>query len=229
MSDGRARILHGIRRALRRGPLGEEQRAALERHLQCHPRGPVPARAQASAAERPTLFQQMAEEVQATVRCLGDWAEVPGAVAAYLREANRPTQVRLAPHPDLTRLDWQAGASMLEVSEGAGDPEIPVGVSRAFAGVAETGTLILRSGADSPTTLNFLPATHIVALRADEICGSFEDAWARLRENMGDAAAARTINMITGPSRTADIEQTLQLGAHGPMDLHILVIGDGEG
>jgi L-lactate dehydrogenase complex protein LldG len=229
MSEGRQRILGGIRRSLHRGPLGEEQRAALDAHLRNHPRGPVPARGQLDASGRVDLFQQMAEEVHATVRRLPDWSGVPVAVAEYLREHNHPTEVRVAPHPDLTGLNWQDGGSLLSVSEGAGDPDIAVGVSRAFAGVAETGTLILRSGPDSPTTLNFLPATHIVAVRADEICGPFEDAWDRLRERLGDGSFPRTVNMITGPSRTADIEQTLQLGAHGPMDLHILVIGDAGG
>lgn len=229
MSEGRERILNGIRRALHRGPLTDEERAAVDRHLRDHPRGPVPERGQLDAAGRVDLFQRMAEEAHATVRRLSDWSEVPSAVANYLREHNRPTEVRLAPNPDLTGLNWRDGATLLTVSEGAGDPDIAVGVSRAFAGVAETGTLILRSGADSPTTLNFLPATHIVAIRTDEIDGPFEDAWDRLRAALGPDTFPRTVNMITGPSRTADIEQTLQLGAHGPMDLHILVIGDGSG
>jgi L-lactate dehydrogenase complex protein LldG len=85
---------------------------------------------------------------------------------------------------------------------------------------------MLASGAERPTTLNFLPETHIVVLPADRVVGALEQAWARLRgerrRNM-----PRTVNFITGPSRSADIEQTLQMGAHGPRRLHIILI-DGE-
>ena len=97
--------------------------------------------------------------------------------------------------------------------------------SHAFAGVAETGTLVLLSGPDNPTTLNFLPDTHIVMLSADDVAGDYETVWRRLRERYGPGALPRTVNLITGPSRSADIEQTLILGAHGPRALHILVVG----
>lgn len=225
----RDRIMGSIRRALRRGPLDDAQRAVIDRRLSERPRGPIPERAQLDAARRLDLFQRMAEEVAATVERLDGWHAVPGAAAEYLRAHNRPSTVRIAPHPDLTALDWAGKAPMLTVDEGPGDADIPVGVSRALAGVAETGTLLLRSGPDSPTTLNFLPATHIVVLNAADVVGPFEDAWDRLREETGarggNGAVPRTVNLVTGPSRTADIEQTLQLGAHGPMDLHILIVG----
>ena len=98
-------------------------------------------------------------------------------------------------------------------------------LTHAFAGIAETGTLMLRSGADAPTTLNFLPDTNIVLIEAGRIVGAYEEAWAMLRAAGG--AMPRTVNFITGPSRSADIEQTLQLGAHGPRRLHILLLDAG--
>src|SRR3546814_21166695 len=109
-----------------------------------------------------------------------------------------------------------------------------VSVTAAFAGIAETGKRMLHSGPERPTTLNFLPDTHIVVLRAGQVVGPYEDAWARLRQARRDAGRdfPRTVNLITGPSRTADIEQTVQLGAHGPRRLHIVIIeddGDGNG
>ena len=94
----------------------------------------------------------------------------------------------------------------------------------AFAGVAETGTLMLTSGAHSPTTLNLLPETHIVVLKKSQITGSYEDGWARLRESQEKDAMPRTVNFITGPSRTGDIEQKILMGAHGPRRLHIVLI-----
>ena len=84
---------------------------------------------------------------------------------------------------------------------------------------------MLLSGPDNPTTLNFLPDTHIVVVDADDIAGDYETVWQRIRALYGTGKLPRTVNMITGPSRSADIEQTLILGAHGPRALHILVVG----
>jgi L-lactate dehydrogenase complex protein LldG len=89
--------------------------------------------------------------------------------------------------------------------------------------VAETGTLVLTSGPESPTTLNFLPDTHIAVVNRSQITGRYEDVWDKIRDN---GALPRTVNMISGPSRTGDIEQTIQLGAHGPRRLHILILDE---
>ena len=93
---------------------------------------------------------------------------------------------------------------------------------RSFAAIAETGTLVLLSGAHSPTTLNFLPDVHIVIVRRQQIVTHIEDVWRRTRSELEEMP--RTVNLITGPSRTADIEQTIQLGAHGPRSLHVIVV-----
>ena len=92
--------------------------------------------------------------------------------------------------------------------------------------MAEPGTPWLRSGPAGPTTLNFLPDTHVVVLRASRIVGAYEEAWDGLRSARGETAMPRTVNFVTGPSRTADIEQTIQLGAHGPRRLHIVLVED---
>jgi L-lactate dehydrogenase complex protein LldG len=226
---GREQVLGAVRRALKRKPNDPAAKAETRWRLSKHPRGPIPARTDLDPAERVRYFVSMAEQAAATVARPRTWDEVPGAVAEYLRRTNRPAEIVTAPHPDLRGLNWAVGAPILGLREGAPDPQSAVGVSRALAGVAETGTLLLRSGADSPTTLNFLPATHIVVLTASDIVGPFEDAWDRLRAEQPDGQVPRTVNLVTGPSRTADIEQTLQLGAHGPMDLHILVVGHVEG
>jgi L-lactate dehydrogenase complex protein LldG len=91
---------------------------------------------------------------------------------------------------------------------------------------------MLISAAETSTTLNFLPDTHIVVVSTDQVVATYEDGWDRLRAHGG---MPRTINFITGPSRTGDIEQRIELGAHGPRQLHIILIddrrnvGDGEG
>ena len=109
-------------------------------------------------------------------------------------------------------------------TKGRAQAEDRVGLSHAFAGIAETGTLALVSGPDNPTTLNFLPETHIVVVEAQTIVGDYEAFWAKLRAAYGEGTMPRTVNFITGPSRSADIEQTLLLGAHGPRTLHILIV-----
>ena len=82
---------------------------------------------------------------------------------------------------------------------------------------------MLVSGEQTPTTLNFLPDTHIVALRASQVVASYEDGWDLLRAR---GSLPRTVNFITGPSRTGDIEQKIELGAHGPRRLHVILIED---
>ncbi len=119
---------------------------------------------------------------------------------------------------------------MLEIRRGRVEDADPVGVTACFAGIAETGTLMLISGPESPTRNNFLPDTHIVVLRAAQVVASYEDGWTRLRaarHAAGQSPMPRTVNFITGPSRTGDIEQRIELGAHGPRRLHIVLIEDG--
>jgi L-lactate dehydrogenase complex protein LldG len=64
-----------------------------------------------------------------------------------------------------------------------------------------------------------------VVVDAKDIAGDYETVWQRVRESFGIGHLPRAINMITGPSRSADIAQILILGAHGPRRLHVLVVG----
>ena len=125
--------------------------------------------------------------------------------------------------PRLAAMPWSE--TTLEILHGPSDGRDVNAVSAAFAGIAETGTLALVSGADNPTTLNFLPDNHIVVLPRDAILADYESVFAKLRGAYGKGGAPRTLNFITGPSRSADIEQTLLLGAHGPRRLHIVIVG----
>jgi L-lactate dehydrogenase complex protein LldG len=113
----------------------------------------------------------------------------------------------------------------LEVATGPSDGGDLVAVSHAFGAAAESGTLMLVSGPDNPTTLNFLPDTHVVVIDAKDVAGDYETLWQRVRDRYGAGSMPRTVNLITGPSRSADIEQTLILGAHGPRRLHVVVVG----
>ena len=187
----------------------------------------MPARGQLPPTERVDLFEAQAAAVQASVSRVGALAEVPEAVAAYLREQNLPGQLRVSPDPTVADLPWTENAPLLTVSTGPARDADAVSVTPAFAGIAETGTLILTSGKDRPATLNILPETHIVVLKASQVVGAYEDAWDLLRQAEGEGVMPRGVNLITGPSRTGDIEQKIQLGAHGPRRLHIVVVEDG--
>jgi L-lactate dehydrogenase complex protein LldG len=89
---------------------------------------------------------------------------------------------------------------------------------------------MLPSAPERPTTLNVLPDTSIVVLRTSRIVGAYEEAWDRLRAERTDPVSGgfmpRNVMLVTGPSRSADIEQTLELGAHGPRRLHVVLIED---
>lgn len=222
--DSRSQILASVRRATGRGrPEGNGPAEAADR-LARHPRNLIPARADIDPAARVALFVRMAEEVNATIVRVGSIDEAPDAVADYLAGHNLPSEVKVAPDAALDAIPWSKRPT-LTVARGKAEDSDLSSVTGAVAGVAETGTLMLASGPGSPTTLNFLPDNHIVILRADQIVGPYEDAWDRLR---AAGAMPRTVNFVTGPSRTGDIEQKIQLGAHGPRRLHIILVGDPE-
>ncbi len=226
MSAGaRESMLAALRKSLQRVP-GDE--AAVEARISSHARGIIPARGEGDRAHRVALFLEMAEKVQTTTARVASPEEIPGALSDFLKSHNLGSTVKLAPHPELENLPWAEKAPTLTLAAGIAADSDEVSLTRAFGGVAETGTLMLQSGAASPTTLNFLPENHVVVLKASEIGGSYEDVWDRLRQEFGAGVLPRTVNCITGPSRTGDIEQTIQLGAHGPRRLHVILWDDAE-
>jgi L-lactate dehydrogenase complex protein LldG len=99
-----------------------------------------------------------------------------------------------------------------------------VGLTGVFCAVAETGSLVVLSGPDTPAANSLLPETHIALVPASRIVAGMEEAWRLLREECGELP--RAVNFISGPSRTGDIEQTLVLGAHGPYRVHIVLVRD---
>lgn len=225
--NGRDQILAGIRRSLNRGALEEATVEGLREGLATPGRNLMPARtAGLDAGSRAALFRAMAEEVVATVEPVASLKAVPDAVADYLARLNLPATIVVTPDPQLAKVSWKK-KPLLSVRVGRVEDADPVAVTACFAGIAETGTLMLLSGPESPTRNNFLPDTHIVVMRKSQIVGTYEEAWSRLRERHG--SLPRTVNFITGPSRTADIEQRVELGAHGPRRLHIILVEDGDG
>jgi L-lactate dehydrogenase complex protein LldG len=222
MSDARDEILGRIRAAVSPGrdPAAREE---AEARLKTHPRNLVPARGRTlDDRARENLFVAMAEEADATIARVASSADVPREVARYLAERNLPARIIATPDPKLEGLPWQETA--LAVRRGVASDEDDVSVTASFAAIAETGTLMLVSGPESPTRNNFLPETHVVVLRAHDLVGTYEEAWDRLR---AARVMPRIVNFVTGPSRTGDIAQKLELGAHGPKRLHIVLVEDG--
>lgn len=215
-------ILGRVRQSLRRGPLAGKRVRELEAWIAEPKAHIVPDRAKVSKKEALAAFRARALDVAATVETVSDKADVPEHVAAFLRNHNLPARVRVA--APVQNLDWQGAA--IEALSGPAEESDAAAVSLADAGVAETGTLVLRSGPDNPTTLNFLPDNHVVVLPASRLVGAYEELWTAWRERFGEDFLPRAVNWITGPSRTADIELMLLLGAHGPRRLHILIAED---
>lgn len=215
--SARDRILARIRRSAGEGDTSER----AERLADPRPRAPIPAQALAEGEARVARFVAQATKADAVVERIAAPDEMPRAIARSLRDRNLPAVARLGADPVL-RAAFEADDAGLEISHGTGRVEEPVTVSRALLGSAETGTLLLASGPDNPVTLTFLGEHHFVLLAEADLCGGYEDLWARYRA-MG--ADPRTVNLVTGPSRSADIGQTLQLGAHGPVSLTILLSG----
>jgi L-lactate dehydrogenase complex protein LldG len=220
--SAREAILARVRHALPRTP--EEQTAAesaVKARLEAHARNLVPARGQLEREKRIQLFGELAMAVMADVERLATLADVPAAVTRYLRRHNLPQKLVLAPEPLLDRANWDS-QPLLRVRRGTAIDADAVGVTLAIAGVAETGTLVLASAPERPTLLAYLPESSVVVIAADWIEAAYEDAWESVRAMPG--GMPRSVNFVTGPSRTADIAQQLELGAHGPKRLLILIV-----
>jgi L-lactate dehydrogenase complex protein LldG len=222
MSTARTDIFSSIRRSL---AVKGDERTRLQivaERLDRAPKGVIPARGQVSGEALVEVFRAQAEAALATVRVVDSVAEVPRAVAEFLRDHNLPATLRMGDDPRLKAMPW--GETALEMSQGRSDGGDLNAVSHALAGVAESGTAVMVSGPENPSTLNFLPDNHIVVIAAKDIAGDYERVFAKLRATYGKGQMPRTVNFITGPSRSGDIEQTLLLGAHGPRRLHVLVV-----
>jgi L-lactate dehydrogenase complex protein LldG len=201
----------------------------LRQRIATHPRHIIPARSRLPRPEQVSLFVKNVEKEFGTVARLPDFSAIPAAIADYLAQQNLPPALVAAPHPEIAALPW-GDRPLLEVEHRAARDADTVSLQHAFAAIAETGTIMFPSARERPTTLNILAETEIVLLRASRIVGAYEEAWDLLRAGNDDATGTnfmpRNVMLVTGPSRSADIEQTLELGAHGPRRLHVLLVED---
>jgi L-lactate dehydrogenase complex protein LldG len=171
-------------------------------------------------------FCERATDMASTIERIANEYEIPRAIARYLEALELPQMLAAQRShagvcwPELAHLDWRGAGLDIEPRPTQGDDRL--GITGTFCAVAETGTLVFVSGADTPTGTALLTDTHIAVVRASRVVSGMEEAFALIRAENG--TTPRAINMISGPSRTGDIEQTIVLGAHGPYRVHILVL-----
>jgi L-lactate dehydrogenase complex protein LldG len=227
VTSSRDTVLGRVRQALGKTGTDPAALADAQAYLDAHARGPVPA----FDADRALRFIRRAGDMESTVARVNHRDEIPAAVASYLNA------LELAPAlvaqlisqqshcgvcwPEFADLDWAKAGLSIEARPTVGDDRL--GITGVFCAIAETGTLVVVSGADTPTATTLLPDTHVAIVSANRIVDTMEDTFALIRKERG--SVPRAINMISGPSRTGDIEQTIVLGAHGPFRVHILVVG----
>jgi L-lactate dehydrogenase complex protein LldG len=167
------------------------------------------------------VFAKRASLVNAVVQEVSSLTEVPAAVAELLRQKNMEAAVHLPADPQNTVLDWTRAPGI----EKRNTPPGPDSAAIAFVpyAIAETGTLVYPASAEQPASWHFRAGFEIAILNASAIRHRLEDVLAAITAK---GPIPHTINLVTGPSRTGDIEQTLELGAHGPKALAILIVRD---
>jgi L-lactate dehydrogenase complex protein LldG len=223
MSQARQQILARIRSGLKRGPLSPHQQTTLQQQLESPQRTLQPARAKVTGQAAIDDFKAMALESAAELIQLDSLDQLPAQLAALMQQANISQQpLVLADESNLRSLNWASAGINTELRVAQNGDAISL--TNSLCGVAETGTLVLHSSPNSPTSLNFLPDIHCLVLQQENIVAGYEDAWDRVRDGAKSGTMPRTVNFITGPSRSADLEQTLRMGAHGPKRLVVFLL-----
>ena len=210
--NAREKILAKIRNAQALA-LSKTHTETIATHLAQHPRGPLPPLPDNLLA----CFKERALKLSSDVIETGNLNDVPALLATYLIERKLP--VLGVCWPILASLPWSTAG--LDMQSRPAKNQDLLGITSAFCAIAETGTLMMLSGADTPATTSLLPETHVAVLDPRRIVATMEDAWDLMRKEYKQPP--RAVNFISGPSRTADIEQTVTLGAHGPYRVLIIM------
>ena len=218
----RTAVLDRVRKALRRHGSDGNARAVANDYLAAHRQGPRPA----LAGDLPTRFAARAQDMESSVERVGTVDDVVAAVGRYVDTIDAAADPERNPRagvcwPEFGWLDWSRANLAIESRPTVGHD--PIGITGCHSAIAETGTLVFLTGAQSPSATFLLPETHVAIVRVDQVVPGMEEAFARIRAERG--ALPRAVNLVSGPSRTGDIEQTIVLGAHGPRRLHIVLVG----
>lgn len=215
MSSSRERVLGNIRVALGRAADDVAGMEKARERIGSHERQIEPVFDE-PCAER---FCAKLQAAQATVARVDSLDRVATEIESYLETSGAGRRLVISGEELPRQIEWP---DSIETEQRIASGDDRVSLTSALCGIAETGTLMLVSGEVNPTSLNFLPDYHIVVLRADQLVAHMEDAWDRLRDEF--ETPPRTVNFISGPSKTADVEQTVEYGAHGPRCLHVILV-----
>ena len=212
-----------MRSALGKDGSRDDARAAARAYVAARAQGPRPS----MPVDLVDRFLVRAVDMQSTVERLSSLAQLPAAVARYIDALDLPPTLasqksrRGVCWPELADLDWAGAGLDIAPQPTRGDDRL--GITGTFCAIAETGTLVITTGAATPSATMLLPDTHVAVVRADRIVAGMEEAFALVRAER--PGMPRAVNLVSGPSRTGDIEQTIVLGAHGPFRVHIVVVG----
>jgi L-lactate dehydrogenase complex protein LldG len=222
--NARAReaILGRIRIALRKAESDHGAGGRALAVVDAHAQGPRPR----LPSDLVTRFLERATDMASSVERLRSLSEVPRAVARYLDALELPPAIaeqkshRGVCWPEFEQLDWSGAGLAIEARPTFGEDRL--GITGCLCAIAETGTLVVISGADTPVATTLLPDTHVAVVRESDVVSGMEEAMDRVRAVSPEMP--RGVHLISGPSRTGDIEQTIVLGAHGPYRVHILLV-----
>ena len=189
---------------------------AVRAHIAAHPHNARPAVSWDPVAR----FRSEALKLASTVDEVESMAAVPACIAAYLDAQKLPREAVC--WDALASLDWRGAG--IEIAKRPARGSDLTGITGSFCAIAETGTLMMLSGPQTPPAASLLPETHVAVVERKRVVPGMEEAWQLMRAEFGQPP--RAVNFISGPSRTADIEQTVTLGAHGPYRVHIILVGD---
>jgi len=208
MARAKGRTVSGAREAI----LSAIERSRGSRVPRPRYRAPAPA-----VNDLSSLFAAKASAEGAQVEAIASPQDAPAAIASALDGANAPPRLHLPVNSPLRALPWDRapGLAVLDAAPGADDAAL----AAADYAIAETGTLVFFAARERPASWHFLPGREFVLLSRAQILPALEDVLVlALAQGMPS-----TLNLVTGPSRTGDIEQTMEMGAHGPRHLHILL------
>ena len=216
--SARENILHRIRTNQKRsGATPQSELDSAASFIASHPQGPRP---RADWPDMIARFKEQALRLSSSVDEVKSTTDIPAAAARYLQELNLP--MTGVCWPALTTLNWAAAGLTMEDRPTKGSDQL--GVTGCFCAIAETGTLLLTSSPTTPNAASLLPPTHIAIVPTSRIVQGMEEAWNLVRAELKQLP--RACSFISGPSRTADIEQTLVIGAHGPYRVHIILVDE---
>ncbi|MEQ8826010.1 MAG: LUD domain-containing protein [Filomicrobium sp.] len=218
----RQEILSRIRKSLNASEQDTQRQETAAARIAKPPCATPPDRVAAKSVSLIECFKTELERQLATVKTVSTLDEVPASIADYLRGENQALSLRVGTEPIFSNLDFSAAG--LSTQSGPAEAHDGAGLSGAFGAAAETGTMALLSGPENPVTLGFLPDTHIIVIPQSRIKATYEVVFALLRNEKGAGTMPRTLNLISGPSRTADIGGRIVIGAHGPRRLLAIIV-----